>query len=175
MLGKWWDDGVVRAVKSEAGKNGKAKHAILAAAQLGEGVSEALIVLTPNNEKGGPAFRTQVIDLAKYRKGGCLFVNQVKTNIAVEMGDQRLGLRPGEVNFINALGEKKQKVVPVSFHYEIPKKQKPDWRLMTSSRMALFQTRREICIFFFNQEIGNVDFRGIAFPAPMPKLVQRDR
>ena len=99
----------------------------------------------------------------------------MKPGLLIRPSGQRKGLRPGEISFINALGQNKQKVVPISFHYQASQEPKSGWRLMTSSRMTLYQSRREICIFSYNKEIENVDFRGIGFPAPLPKLAQRDR
>ena len=167
--------GVVRVVKSEVGADGKVKHLPLAVAQLGKGVREALIVLVPDNNEDGLAFRAEVIDLAKFKKGGCLFVNLVKTKVGVTIGDHKAVVNPGDINFINALGDERKKVVPARFFFEIPKKLDPEWKLMTAANIALFNTRREITVFFFNPEIENVDFRGITFPVPMPKMVQRDR
>ncbi len=167
--------GVVRVVKPQVGDDGKVRHVPLAVAQLPEGVREALIVLVPDHNKDGLAFRGEVIDLAKFKKGGCLFVNLVKTKVGVTIGEHKTVVNSGDMNFINALGDERRKVVPVRFFYELPKEQNPEWRLMTAAQIALFQGRREITVFFFNPEIENVDFRGITFPALMPKMVQHDR
>lgn len=57
----------------------------------------------------------------------------------------------------------------VRFFYEISATPNAEWKLMTSSKMAIYESRREICIFFYNPEIENVDSRGIPFMTPVPK------
>ena len=56
--------------------------------------------------------------------------------------------------------------MPVRFFYEVPNETGAEWKLMTSSKMAIYKSRREICIFFYNEEFENVDFRGIPFMTP---------
>ena len=162
--------GVVKVVKVVNGPDGKVAYQNLAVAQLGEKVREALIVLIPKGEKEeGLMFKSNVIDLADFKKGGCLYVNLVKTHIGITIGDLKAKVPPGGIKFINALENQKDDVLPIRFVYEIPKDPKPDWKLMTASQIPLYMSRREICIFFFNKEIENVDFRGMTFITPPPK------
>ena len=173
--------GVVRAVKAETGPDGEVAYRNLAVAKLGKGVREALIVLVPKEEKEegeeGLKFNTKVIDLAKFKKGGCLYVNLVKTKIGITIGEEKTVVSPGDMEFINMTGEERAVVKPIRFFYEIPKQpdaDKADWKLMTASRMMLYRSRREICIFFYNKEIENVDFRGIPFITPPPPEKRRE-
>ena len=137
--------------------------------QVPEGVREALIVLVPGTGEGdGLIFRSKVIDLSKFRKGGCLYVNLVKTNIGIKIGEHKTVVKPGGMEFINPLEQEDKGVFPVGFFYEVPDQSTAEWKLMTSSKMAIYKSRREICIFFYNEEIENVDFRGIPFMTPQP-------
>jgi len=132
---------------------------------LPEGVREALIVLVPRKEGAeGLRFNSKVIDLAKFKGGGVLYVNLVSTNIGIKIGEQKALVKPGGMEFINPLDQNEKGVMPVAFYYEVPKEK--EWKLMTSSKMALYESRREICIFFYNANIENVDFRGIPFLTP---------
>ena len=166
--------GMVRAVKPVKGPNGEQAYQNLAVAKLGEGVREALIVLVPKDGgKEGLRFDSKVIDLAKFKRGGCLYVNLVKTKVGITIGEEKTVVNPGGMEFLNLLGDEKAAVKSIRFFYEIPKK--PDapegeWKLMTASRMAIYRSRREICIFFYNKEIENVDFRGIPFITPPPRV-----
>lgn len=168
------DTGVVRIVKDVTGPDGKVAYKNLAVARLAEGVREALIVLVSNDEEEeGLMFKSKVIDLAKFKRGGCLYVNLVKTKVGITIGEEKTVVNPGGMEFLNLLGDEKAAVKSIRFFYEIPKK--PDapegeWKLMTASRMAIYRSRREICIFFYNKEIENVDFRGIPFITPPPRV-----
>jgi len=169
------DTGVVRAVKAITMPDGTLGYEDLARCVVPEGVREALIVLVPNDKEEGLKFSSKVIDLAKFRKGGCLYVNLVKTKIGITIGEQKAVLAPGGMEFINPLEDQKSGVFPVRFFYEIPKDPEAEWKLMTSSKMAIYDSRREICIFFYNKEIGNVDFRGVPFITPPQAPSQRSQ
>lgn len=163
------ETGVVCAVKVEIDKDGKVSYTKLSQSTVPEGVREALIVLVPEaGNKDGLMFRSQVIDLSEFKKGGCLYVNLVKTSIGIAIGEHKTVVKPGAMEFINPLVGKKDDVQVVRFFYEIPAEPKAEWKLMTSSKMAIYESRREICIFFYNAEIENVDFRGIPFMTPAP-------
>jgi hypothetical protein len=164
------ETGVVRAVKPVTGPDGKITYTNLAISQVPEDVREALIVLVPQeNAADGFRFNSKIIDLSKFKKGGCLYVNLVKTNIGITIGDQKAVLKPGGMEFINPLNGESSAVHLVRFFYEVPNKPNAEWKLMTSSKMAIYESRREICIFFYNPEIENVDFRGIPFMTPPPR------
>lgn len=162
--------GIVRAVKEVKLEDGEVTYENLSFSKIPEGVNEALIVLVPNVEgEGKLRFRSKVIDLGKFKKGGCLYVNLVSTKIGVQLGDLKKVIASGEMEFINPLVNKDKAVMYVGFFYEIPKDDKNDkgeWKLMTSGKMAIYKSRREICIFFYNKQIDNVDFRGIPFITP---------
>jgi hypothetical protein len=159
------ETGIVQAVKEVVSENGQVTYENLSLSTLPEGVREALIVLVPRKKgAAGLRFDSKVIDLAEFKGGGCLYVNLVSTKIGIAMGEHKALVKPGEMKFINPLGEEEKVAKLVSFFYEVPKDEK--WKLMTSFKKGIFRSRREICIFFYNEEIENVDFRGIPFMAP---------
>lgn len=163
------ETGLVRAVKPITDPDGKITYQDLSRSLVPEGVREALIVLVPKaKDSEGLRFNSRVIDLSKFKEGGTLYVNLVKTKIGITIGEHKTVVKPGGMEFINPLDGEDKAVLPVRFFYEIPKESDAEWKLMTSSKMAIFKSRREICIFFYNEEIENVDFRGIPFMTPVP-------
>lgn len=168
--------GLVRAVKSVTKPDGTLAYKDLSRNVIPEGVREALIVLTPKAEKpeGGDGLRfdSKVIDLSKFKQGGCLYVNLTKANLGITIGkpktagEQKTVVKPGGMEIVNMQGNDKVAVKPIRFFYEIPKKPKAEWKLMTAANIAIYKSRREICIFFFNEDRDNVDFRGISFITP---------
>jgi hypothetical protein len=164
------ETGMVRAVKEVPGEDGKMVYENLSQTQVPEGMREALIVLVPKKAGAdGLRFKSKVIDLARFKRGGCLYVNLVSTKIGVTLGDLKTVIAPGKMEFINPLGNKDKAVKQVQFFYESPKGDKGEWKLMTSGKMAIYKSRREICVFFYNEQIENVDFRGIPFMIPEPR------
>jgi hypothetical protein len=164
------ESGVVRAVKPITGEDGEITYQELSRSRVPEGVREALIVLVPDTRgSDGTGFRSKVIDLSKFKKGGCLYVNLVKTKIGITIDEQKTVVKPGGMEFINPLAREDQGVFTVGFFYEVFDQPDAEWKLMTSSKMAIYRSRREICIFYYNEEIDNVDFRGIPFMTPPPR------
>jgi hypothetical protein len=164
--------GIVRAVKVILDAEGNETYQNLSQAIIPEGVTQALLVLVPIPEsetegENGLRFRSKVIDLTKFKKGGFLYVNLTKAKLGVKIGNKKTTLETGEMKLINALDGQKEAVLPVQFVYRIFEEDK--WRLMVSSKMAVYDSRREICIFYYNDRIKNVDFRGIPFITPTPK------
>lgn len=166
--------GIVRGVKLTKDDEGKDAYQNLFISTIPEGVHEALIILVPNPEDAeGLRFKSKVIDLSKFKKGGCLYVNLVRTKLGITIGEHKKVIPPGGMEFINPLGNKDNDILPVQFFYEIPNEKNGEWKLMTSSKMAIYKSRREICVFYYNEKIKNVDFRGIPFITPPPPKPKR--
>jgi len=169
------ETGLVCAVKEITDENGEINYLNHSQSTVPEGLQEPLIVLEPKtDENDGLKFRSKVIDLSKFKKGGCLYINLTSTKIGITIGDHKTVVTTGGMKFINPLDQqKKNDVLPVRFFYEVPKESKDEWKLMTSSKMAIYESRREICIFYYNEAIENVDFRGIPFMTPLPPTKPR--
>jgi len=161
--------GLVRVVKEVKAEDGEITYENLSQSQIPEGVREALIVLVPRKSGAeGLRFNSKVIDLSKFKGGGCLYINLINTRLGIAIGDLKTVVMPGGMEFINPLENKDNDVKLVRYLYEIPNKEPAEWKLMTSAKMAIYKSRREICIFFYNEAIENVDFRGIPFITPVP-------
>jgi hypothetical protein len=161
--------GIVRAVKEVIGEDGEVLYENLSMSIVPEGVREALIVLVPRKAgAGGLRFNSKVIDLAEFKAGGILYVNLVGTSIGIAIGKHKAVVKPGGMEFINPLEGSNKAVIHIGFFYEVPAKPNAEWKLMTSFKMAIYESRREICIFFYNPKIENVDFRGVPFITPKP-------
>jgi hypothetical protein len=131
------DTGIVRAVKEIVSDNGQVSYENLSLSTLPEGVREALIVLVPRKDgAAGLRFNSKVIDLAEFKGGGCLYVNLVGTKIGIVVGEHKALVKPGEMKFINALGEKEKEAKLVSFFYEVPKEE--EWKLMNSFKKGIY-------------------------------------
>ena len=167
--------GLVRAVEPIKGEDGKVTYKMLSRSVVPEGVKDALIVLVPKkNYKNEWIFDSKVIDLSKFRKGGCLYVNLVNTRIGVGIGakdsELRTVIESNDMRYINPIKkDEDNKVLPIRFLYEIPDNDRQKWKLMTSSKMYFVKSRREICIFYYDEKIKNVNFRGLAFMVPEKK------
>jgi len=168
--------GIVRGVKAVMNVDGEEVYENLFISTVPEGVREALIILVPKAEDaGGLRFRSKVIDLSNFKEGGILYVNLVKTKLGIRIGEERVLIEPGGMNFINPLNDEEKGVFTVGFYYEIPTGENEGWKLMNAGKMAIYSSRREICVFFYNEEIENVDFRGIPFMVPLPKIQPKDK
>ncbi|PXA04381.1 hypothetical protein DDZ13_07565 [Coraliomargarita sinensis] len=158
------ETGVVRTVKEVIGADGELAYENLSMTTVPEGIREALIVLVPRKKDAeGLRFNSKVIDLAEFELGGFLYVNLVNTKIGIALDDHKAVVEPGGMKYINPLDGSRKKAVRTGFFYEVPANPKAEWELMTSFKMAVYDSRREICIFFYNERIENVDFRGISF------------
>ncbi|MFT5905764.1 MAG: hypothetical protein ACI9E1_001366 [Cryomorphaceae bacterium] len=167
-------DGIVRAVKLLFDEEGEETYQNLSYSKIPEGVLEALIILVPETENAeGLRFKSEVIDLSKFKKGGRLYVNLAKTKIGIKIGEEKKVIPSGGMEVINPLETKVEGVNSVMGYYEIPNEEEGEWKFMTSFKMSIPKSRREICIFFYNKQIENIDFRGIPFI--IPKSISKPR
>lgn len=165
--------GIVRGVKIVKDDAGRDAYENLFYCTIPEQVREALIILVPGpKDAEGLRFRSKIIDLSEFKVGGSLYVNLVSTKLGIRIGDYKKVISPGGMEFINPLGSEEKGVFPVWYFYEVPNDAGSEWKLMTSSKMAVYKSRREICVFFYNEKIDNVDFRGIPFITPQPRQRQ---
>ncbi len=156
---------VVRLVHRtpKADKPGEFDMKVLAQATIPEKTRQALIILiptvAPNSDK---IFHAKVQDLAKYRGGDYLFLNLTPTRVAVQLGETKLGIAPGETTIYDASSIKKSTNSAVQYHYYDLTNQK--WRLISASTIVLRPTRRELCIFSWDERYQRISYHGITFP-----------
>lgn len=159
-------DGIIRIVRPVAGpaEPGKPAFMTLAQAVVPEGIDKALIILIPTPKKPGSdlVFRTQIQDLAAFKGGDFLCLNLTNLNVQVEMGKEKLILKPGETRIFDAPALAQPTNVPTRYSFFQPVEKK--WKMLSASTIVLQATRREICIFSWDTSLERVDYHGITFP-----------
>lgn len=159
-------DGILRIVRRiENPKDPKnPTYLTLAEAIVPKTVSAAMIILmpAPKNPKG-LVFRAKVQDLAAMKGGDTMFLNMTNLKIGIELGKEKLVVVPGQGKIHNPLGTKKTVSLPIRLSYFHPKRKK--WDMITASTVALYSTRRELCIFNWDVQFQRVDFESITFPS----------
>lgn len=165
-------DGILNVVREVENKKDPTKPAYqtLAQAQIPDGMKDVLVILVPSpREKGSPPlFKTKVQSLASFKGGDYLYMNLTNLAIAVQLGDDKMGVKPGEVVIHSAGKLDKPTNTPVSYYFSDPAKD--EWKLISASTIVMQPTRREICIFSWDANFDRVDYHGITFPVtPQPE------
>ena len=158
-------DGIIRIVRPAENPDDPEKppYITLAQARVPEGVSKALIILVPAKKtESGLVFNTKVQDLAKFKGGDYMYLNLTPVNIAVELGNTKIGLKPKDAKIYEAPVLSKSTNVPVRYNYYHEEQQK--WKMLSASTITLRPTRREICIFSWDPRYQRVDYHGITVP-----------
>ena len=158
-------DGVIRIVRElENPKDPeKPEYMTLAQATVPDAVAKAVIILVPmaKNPKG-LLFQTRVLDLAEIRGGDSMFLNMTNLKIGVELGKSNILIEPGQIKTHNPLGGSKAVTLPIRLSYFHP--DRGEWAMITASTVALYSTRRELCIFNWDTRFNRVDFESITLP-----------
>ena len=158
-------DGLIRLVRPIPNPDDPAKPAYqtLAQARVAETTAKALIILIPVSKPDSSlVFHAQVKDLSSFTGGDYLYMNLTKVNIAVQLGDQKIALKPGDAKIYDAPRLEKSVNTPVSYHFYHPTRK--EWKLLSASTVVLRPTRREICVFSWDPRFERVDYHGITFP-----------
>lgn len=158
-------DGVVRIVRKIANPKEpeKPEYLTLAQATIPEGVAKAVIILAPIEKKSdGLIFQTKVLNLAEIKGGDSMFLNMTTLKIGVELGQANILVEPGQMKTHNPLGGSKTVSLPIRLSYFHP--QRNEWAMITASTVALYSTRRELCIFNWDKRFNRVDFESITLP-----------
>ncbi|BDS06609.1 hypothetical protein NT6N_16490 [Oceaniferula spumae] len=154
-------DGIIDFVK-ENPDHEKNPFISYAKAIIPKETRKALIVLSPLKvAKNGQLCSTRVISLSKFENGNWLFINLTPRNVAVNVGEKKLGLKPGESSIYRAASLTKSTNKTVSYAYYHPEMKK--WKLLSSSTCVIRPTRREICVFSWNPKTNRMDYHGITF------------
>lgn len=158
-------DGILRLIRKIPNQQDPTKpsYVTLAQATIPESVSDAMVILMPvAKNPNGLLFQTKVQDLAALKGGDTMFLNMTTLKIGIELGDAKFGVGPGQVNIHNPLGTAKTVSLPIKLSYYDSANE--EWRLITASTVALYATRRELCIFNWDPRFGRVDYESITFP-----------
>lgn len=158
-------DGIVRIVrKLENPKDPEnPRYLTLAQATVPDSVVKAVIILVPMAKNThGLLFQTKVLDLATIKGGDCMFLNMTNLKIGVELGKASILIKPGQIKTHNPFRESKAVSLPIRLSYYHPKRR--EWAMITASTVALYPTRRELCIFNWDRRFNRVDFESITLP-----------
>lgn len=158
-------DGTLRIVRKIENPKDPTKPGYLTLAQavVPDTVSKAMIILMPvATNQSGLLFQAKVQDLAALKGGDNMFLNMTKLKIGVELGKDKIQIDPGQVKTHNPLGTSKSASLPIRLSFFNPEQQ--EWEMITASTVALYSTRRELCIFNWNAQFNRVDFDNITLP-----------
>jgi hypothetical protein len=158
-------DGVIRIVRPvpNSQKPDKPEYITLAQASVPDNVSKALIILMPvAANTGGRVFQAKVQDLAGLKGGDSMFLNMTNLQIGIELGKAKIRLGPGQAETHNPLGSEQSVSLPFRLSYFHPERQ--EWSMITASTVALYSTRKELCIFNWNSQFNRVAFESITLP-----------
>jgi len=156
---------VVRLVRRipDPDKAGEFRVVVLAQAAVAKQVQQALVILIPENDpKTDLRFHSKVQNLGRFRGGDYLFFNLTPTKVAIELAGKKLGAEPGAIAIYDASTIKESTNATVSYHYLDPASN--EWQLISASTVVLRPTRREICIFSWNEKTQRINYHGMTFP-----------
>jgi hypothetical protein len=158
-------DGIVRLVRKleTPPAAGQLPYKIIAQTTIAENIQKALVVLMPvKANPEGLLFQCKTIDLASFKGGDYLYINLTTLNVAVDMGTTKIPLKPADMKIYNAPTVTEPINVPIRYSYYDAAKE--EWNVISSSTVALYGTRREICIFSWDPRFNRIDYHGITFP-----------
>jgi hypothetical protein len=158
-------DGILKLVrKIENPKEpGKFIYLTLAQALVPEDVNKALIILIPAaKDASGLLFQPRVKDLEKFKGGNSMYLNMTNLKIGVKLGEESILINPGEDKIQNFTQLSEPTNMAVSYSYFHPEKN--EWKILSASTIAIYPTRREICIFSWDPRFERIDYHGITFP-----------
>ncbi len=159
-------DGILRIVRKVANPKDPLKpgYLTIGLATVPATVSRALVILMPADKNpDGLLFRTNVQDLAAMQGGDTMFLNMTKLNIGIELGSAKFVVSPGQRKIHDALGTAQSVSLPIRLSYLDPSRK--EWEMITASTVALYATRREMCVFNWDAKFNRVDYESITLPA----------
>ena len=155
-------DGLLRvAVPDPNAQDDKLPYEILAEVRVPEGVQKCLVILVPTVVDGKFRFKSRVQDLRKFGGGDAMYINVSPKNILVTLGEEKIGLKPGMTQIHSAKGIDQAKNVAV--RYEVYNEETKKWRKISASTVRIVPTRREICIFSWDEQRKRPDYHGMSF------------
>jgi hypothetical protein len=154
---------IVRQVENPKDPS-KPVYQTLAKATIAAETHKALIMLVPTGKAAGDGlmFHAKVQDLAGFKGGDYLYLNLTKMNVAVQLGGDKITLKPGETSISKAPLIKEPLNTEVSYHFFHPSREK--WLLLSASTVVRLPSRREICVFSWDTRYERLNYHGITFP-----------
>jgi len=158
-------DGIIRIVrKAEKPKDPEnPEYLTLAQALVPEKVEQSLIILTPSDPNPeGLVFQCRVVDLAGFKGGSILYLNMTQKEVRVELGKIKTIIKPDESEFFSDPALSKPASMAINYSFYHPEKK--EWKMLSSSTIVVYPTRREICLFSWDPRYERIDYHGISFP-----------
>jgi hypothetical protein len=158
-------DGVLRLVRKIPNPEDpeKPKYLTLAQATVPEGVNQALLILVPTSQKPGEmVFNTKVQDLARFKNGDWMYLNLTTQDVRVDMGKTVIPLKSGATALFDASAYKEPTNLPI--RYSIFRKEDQQWQMLSASTVVIYPTRREMCIFSWDEQFNRINYHGITLP-----------
>lgn len=159
-------DGTVRIVREvpNPAKPDTLMYEALAQAKVPDNVEKALIILVPSQKKAGSGliFSSKVLDLQSFRGGDYLYLNLSPRKIGITLGANRHVLQPGELKIQDNREIQSATNQVLSLRYQAPGND--TWKLIVATTVVVQPTRREICVFHWDEKSQRIDYRGATFP-----------
>ena len=165
------DNGVLRLVKEIPDPRGKGKvtYVTLAKAVVPKEVNKALVIMTPVAHRPGRGIRflTRVQALDRFNGGDFMYINLTNAIIRIEIGDDKIQMKPGALKIHRVA--KAKKLVSVPYRYSFYHAKKRRWMPLNGSMAISSVTRREVLIFTVNPQTGRIRSKGITFPVEIER------
>lgn len=162
-------EGLVKIVKEipnpdKTDKTHPTIYQTLAQSQVPDQIQNALIILVPmpKNNSQKQVFGSKVIDLNHFKGGDYLYLNLSPVQVGITLGENRSVLKPGEMKIQENRDIANATNKMISLHYQSIKDEK--WKLIVASTVVVQPSRREICIFHWDEKADRIDYRGATFP-----------
>ncbi len=162
-------EGLVKIVKEipnpdKTDKTNPNIYQTLVQSQVPDHIQNALIILVPlpKNNSQKQVFGSKVIDLNNFKGGDYLYLNLSPVQVGITLGENRSVLKPGEMKIQENRDIASATNKMISLHYQSIKDDK--WKLIVASTVVVQPTRREICIFHWDEKGDRIDYRGATFP-----------
>ncbi len=141
----------------------KPSYVTLSEVKIDNRISNALIILVPDlKDPAQLTFQNKVQDLASFSNGEWLFINTTKFKVRIDMNDDKLIINPDE----NSIFKAKITTEPtrMAMRYRPDNDETEKWKLISSSSVSTYDTRREICIFSWDERFKRIDYHGMTLP-----------
>lgn len=157
-------DGLIQILQ-KTDNSDKASYSSLGEIRIDKAIQNALVILVPVlKDTDKPAFEAKIQDLSTFKKGDWLFINNSKFNVSVETDHEKLLIDPDHTKIWTASAS--GTTTKLSMKYRPDEKEADTWKLISSSSVAIYDTRREICILSWNEKHSRMDFNGTTLTSP---------
>ena len=152
------DDGLFQVVmkKPEAAE----EYEIIATVSLGKEISQALVIITPDNtENETPIYKHHIENLKDFELGDKLFINASENDMQVQLGEDLMLVPKSNSEKYKATKIGKPRVVKLAYQFQNPNEE--SWQTIGESSYYLEPNTREIIIFYIDVKTDRYNYNGI--------------